>query len=163
MGLRSAPAPSPYPCQSLLRCIHARAGTAGHVEAERTDPDPWAHLVNVVHDFLHAFLHCAQVLVFPELQEGQREISRLASTSSLQWMTAKMQGPAHATPHLPPRCPQPGPAPRIGDLCVMELISGREEESEHKEGLSSAVSRALWLTLLCDVLDPGASSNLIQG
>jgi len=44
----------------------------------------------------------------------------------------------------------------------MELISGREEESEHKEGLSSAVCQALRLTLLWDVLDPGASSNVIQ-
>lgn len=95
--------------------------------------DPWAHLVNVVDDFLHAILHCAQVLVFPELWEGHREISRLASTSSLQWMRGNTQAPSlPTTPCLPPRCPRPAPAPRIGDLCLMELISGREEESEHR-------------------------------
>lgn len=121
-----SPLPHSCPCCHCGACVGA--GRA----------DPWAHLVNVVHDFLHAVLHCAQVLVFPELWEGHREISRLASTSSLQWVTVKMQAPARRPPLLPPHCPQPGPAPRIGVLCVTELISGREEESERKQGPSSA-------------------------
>lgn len=76
---------------ALTGVTGARASTAG---VRKVSWHPGSHLVNMVHNFLHAVLHPVQVLVFSELGEGHREIPKLASSSQQPCKTESMNSPS---------------------------------------------------------------------